>query len=118
MLKNLFIALSLLVFVAACDQAPQPKTGKDGYTFYNKQYEKETVTVDIKEYGSQKELYEFAKTRGIDYPEIIAFSSVSESRSHCTMHIIDPTVSYEPEFVGHEFLHCVYGQWHKDNDTF
>jgi hypothetical protein len=31
--------------------------------------------------------------------------------------MVDPKVEYQPEFVGHEMLHCFYGQWHKNNKT-
>lgn len=112
-MKKIFsIALLLL---ASCDQSP--KQGKDGYTFGSKQYEQNPVTVNIITYKSQKDLYQVAKSKGANYPEVVAFSVLTTKRDTCTIHMLDPTVAYQPEFVGHEFLHCVYGQWHTNNDS-
>lgn len=30
----------------------------------------------------------------------------------CVVHIVDPTVGYYPEFIGHEVMHCIFGDWH------
>lgn len=109
------IALSLLL-LASCDQGP--KQGKDGYNFGNKQYEQNPVTVNIVTYKSQKELYQVAKSKGANYPKVAAFSVLTTKRDTCTIHMIDPAISYQPEYVGHEFLHCAYGQWHKNNESF
>ena len=114
-MKKIF-ALLLAVALTSCNQ--QSSTGKDGYTFGEKQYTQNPVTVNIITYQSQKEIYEVAKSKGADYPEVVAFSVLTVNRDTCTIHMIDPAVKYEPEYVGHEFLHCVYGQWHKDNNTF
>jgi hypothetical protein len=109
------ISLALILFLTACNQ--QPKEGADGYVFSEKQYEKQTVKVNIVTYKSRKELQSIAKTKGADYPDIVAFSILQPPYDTCTIHMIDPSVSYDPEFVGHEFLHCTYGQWHIDNDS-
>ena len=114
MIKRIIFFFSLLL--ASCDQSP--KTGADGYTFYGKQYEQNPVTVNIVTYKSRADLYNVAKARGAPYKGIVAFSVLSNKRDTCTVHMIDPSISYQPEYVGHEFLHCAYGQWHKNNDTF
>ena len=31
----------------------------------------------------------------------------------CEIHTIDPKIIYEPEWLGHELTHCIYGRWHK-----
>ena len=113
-MKKILIALSLL-FLASCDQGP--RTGPDGYKFGTKQYEQNPVIVSVVTYKSQKDLYNVAKSKGADYPEIVAFSVLTTERDKCTVHMMDPSVSYQPEYVGHEFLHCVYGQWHTNNDS-
>lgn len=110
------IAAMLLLLLASCDQTP--KQGADGYKFGEKQYERQTVQVNIVVYKTQKEIYNAAKARGVDKPNIVAFSALRPPYDTCTVHMLDPAVKYEPEFVGHEFLHCVYGQWHRDNNSF
>ena len=112
-----YVILFLFVLMlGSCDQAP--KQGADGYVFASKQYEQNPVTVNVVTYKTQKDLYNAAKARGADYPKIVAFSVLTPQRDTCTIHMIDPTVSYQPEYVGHEFLHCTYGQWHKNNESF
>lgn len=31
----------------------------------------------------------------------------------CEIHIVDPAVSYQPEWIGHEVAHCAWGRWHR-----
>ena len=112
-MKKIFVVFALLL--ASCDSAP--RTGPDGYQFGYKQYEQNPVTVTVVTYKTQQDLYKVAKSKGADYPEIAAFSILYPNKEVCTIHMIDPSVSYEPEYVGHEFLHCVYGQWHRNNDS-
>ena len=115
-MRYVILFLFVLGMLGSCDQAP--KQGADGYVFTSKQYEQNPVTVNIVTYKTQKDLYNAAKARGADYPKIVAFSVLTPQRDTCTIHMIDPTVSYQPEYVGHEFLHCAYGQWHKNNESF
>jgi predicted negative regulator of RcsB-dependent stress response len=92
----------------------------DGYKFGSKQYEKNSLQVEVKTYKTYDELHAAAKKSDKSLKnaqEIAAFSVINPENNRCTIHMIDPAVKYEPEFVGHEFLHCVYGQWHTNNDS-
>jgi len=90
----------------------------DNYQFGKKQYENSRVTVDIVTYESRNDLQKEARKYGVTDPNLAAFSLLFKNdQSKCTIHMMDPSISYEPEFAGHEFLHCVYGQWHRDNST-
>jgi hypothetical protein len=113
MLKKTTMALVLLL-LSSCDSTN--KVGTDGYSFGDKQYEKNEVTIKVVAYKTQNDLLDVAKTKGISSPDVVAFSVLRPPFDVCTVHMIDPAVRYEPEFVGHEFLHCVYGQWHTSND--
>lgn len=116
MLKKLLLISSFALLLNGCDTAP--KTGPDGYTFGTKQYEKSEVTINIVTYQSRKELLVVAKTFGVTNSDLAAFSILrGPNFNRCTIHMIDPSVIYEPEFVGHEMLHCFYGQWHTDNES-
>ena len=107
----LFIALML----GSCDPAPQK--GVDGYRFGTKQYERSNVQVNIVTYKSTPEFEKVLQK--YDLPATTAaFSVLTPPYDTCTIHMLDPTVAYEPEYVGHEFLHCAYGQWHKDNESY
>lgn len=112
-MKKLLV-LPLLLLLTSCEN----RVGSDGYKFGEKQYEQTPVTVNIVTYSSAQELSNAARKWGVNNPDVVAFTLLnSNNRSKCTIHIIDPAVKYQPEFVGHEFLHCVYGQWHTDNDS-
>lgn len=110
------VILVLFLFLSACDQGP--KQGADGYRFGQKQYTKQEVQINIVTYQSQRELQRVLGNRaGVQAENVVAFSVLQPPFDTCTIHMVDPAVSYQPEYVGHEFLHCVYGQWHKDNNT-
>jgi len=109
----------LLLLVTSCDTAP--KKGADGYKFGEKQYTQNELGVKVVTYSSRTEFNKELKKRNLSAKdgEIMAFSVLFvEAPNLCVIHMVDPTVEYRPEFVGHEFLHCVYGQWHTDNKSF
>lgn len=102
--------------LTSCNQQPSPAA--DGYTFGKKEYEMNNVQIEIVAHKTQKEMIKALNERNVKNPEeIAAFSVLRPPYDKCTIHIIDPNVEYAPEFVGHEFLHCVYGQWHTNNDS-
>lgn len=43
--------------------------------------------------------------------ELFAFGEVNPSGS-CTIYKVDSRVEYAPEQDGHELNHCIYGEWH------
>ena len=108
-----YLLLCSAMLLAGCNN-PQ---GADNYSFGNKQYEKDSVQVSIVTYDSPAKLQKVAKYEyGVNSPTLVAFSILRPPFDTCTIHMVDPSVSYQPEFVGHEFLHCVYGQWHTSNE--
>jgi hypothetical protein len=113
---NKFFTVTLFAFIVASCK-PVPNTGADGYQFGTPQYEKQQVLVNVVTYNTQKELLASAKAKGVNDTEIVAFSELRAPFDVCTIHMVKPTVKYEPEFVGHEFLHCSYGQWHTSNQS-
>lgn len=126
MIKRIIILLSIMMIsllsVSSCDQEKPKKKGADNYHFLHKQYVKETMLIKITVYKSyadlQKALEEKYKHQdSIDFSSVAAFSSLfPPDFNYCEIHMIDPEVDYMPEYVGHEFLHCFYGQWHLDNN--
>ena len=115
MMKKLLL-LPILIVLTSCDPAPQK--GADGYVFGKKQYTQTELNVSVVIYTDRESFLREAKKRKLIFEgrDLVAFSSLYPAdQSKCTMHIIDPSVEYVPEFVGHEFLHCVHGQWHTSN---
>jgi hypothetical protein len=114
-MKKLFL-IPILILLSSCE--PAKKTGSDGYSFGEKQYTQTPVTVEVVVYPDRVAFERELKRLRLsaDGGEIVAFTSLYPAdKTKCTMHMVDPAVEYVPEFVGHEFLHCVYGQWHTSN---
>lgn len=44
-----------------------------------------------------------------DNEHLQAFTVIN---SVCTIHMVDPATRYQPEFFGHELVHCLYGEFH------
>lgn len=94
------------------------KRGADGYVFKGAEYNKSQVIVDVVYFDTQKELDEAYKAMDVkkavtsSAPKA-AFSIITKSKNTCTIYMVKPTISkYRPEFVGHEFLHCIMGEFH------
>ena len=121
MLKKILIILAILAGVALVAMLPNngSRMGADGYQFGTPQYQKDKIEIHVVTYDSRASFSKSAKQYGIKDERVMAFSVLSAPNfDKCTVHMVDPKVEYRPEFIGHEFTHCVYGQWHTDNQSF
>lgn len=93
----------------------------DGYQFHSKEYTNEMTLITTKIFKTREEFNKEAERLGIQvqYGDefLAAFSLVEKDPRFCTIYMVDQEVEYTPAFVGHEFLHCVHGQWHVSNDS-
>lgn len=116
---SLAIAYATLFIVALLVTACEPKkqnVGKDGYYFETETMVRTefTTTVVLVQSKSEMEKLVRAKTNHPEPKQVAAFASYGVTAPVCTIYMLDPRVtSYEPEFIGHEFVHCVFGEWHK-----
>jgi len=109
------LTLGLLFLLSACNTKP---VAADGYTFGKEQYEQNNLQVRVVTYNTEAEVQKAAAKYGeANTSSIAAFSVLTPPFNTCTIHMINPKVSYQPEFIGHEFVHCVYGQWHTNNSS-
>ena len=121
MLKKILIGLAVIGLIALLTLLPNNGTGvgADGYQFGTPQHQKDNVQVQIVTYDSRAALLKSAKSYGVKDERVAAFSVLkAPNYDVCIVHMVDPRVDYQPEFIGHEFTHCVYGQWHTDNQSF
>ena len=103
------LAIIAALALAGCDAAP------DGYEYERDQFKRDEVTVSVVTYQNVDALREAARQFGVsagDGRELHAFGMVNQTGPTCTIHIVEPSRSYQPEWVGHEFVHCIRGQWH------
>ncbi len=109
------LILFSLCFLTSCD-TPE---AKDGYTFEEKQFERTESSVNIVLLDSRLDLLQKGWELGIPKvldKKLVAFSRVSLKSNKCTIYIIDPQEEYQPEFLGHELAHCLWGKWHPSQD--
>lgn len=104
------LLLAAVLALASCGQ-----TGADGYEYAKGTMVRDTVTVSVVTYPSQAALRRAAADQGVraEGADLMAFATISEVAPRCTIHIVDPAAVYRPEWIGHEFTHCIRGEWHK-----
>ena len=93
----------------------------DNYNFESKDFTANRVVVDVVEHESLAALHvqyekDSDKSAKRDGKIVQAYTlykyDEATNTNHCIIHIIDPAHKYVPEFIGHEFIHCIHGQWH------
>lgn len=114
-LKTLtFLILGLGLFLSSCDDGP--KRAADDYYFEEKEFERTSLGVTVVLFETRREFEETAKQKlGRDFPveTVAAFGSLSLVGNNCTIYTMDASVQYEPEFLGHELAHCIWGRFHE-----
>jgi hypothetical protein len=115
-LMSFFAALAL---VACGPSSDSGKVGKDGYYFEKETFTRTYFPMEIVLMPSAAALSaEIAKrnnVQGTVAPKnVAAFSVIRQNDLTCTVYMVDPKVKYEPEFYGHELVHCIYGVWHRE----
>lgn len=100
-------------------EAKIAKLGLDGYYIEREEYRHESINVKIVRYRSHQKLIDswIKKFGAIDLPgdkTIRAFSEwrVTPIGVTCTIHIVEPKIDYQPQFMGHELMHCMSGSFH------
>ena len=86
----------------------------DGYQFAGKEFDNTDTKIEFVIHPSYRDLRKSARDSGIENNKsVMAFSTLTgHDYKRCVVHIIDPNVSYAPEYIGHEIVHCIYGRWH------
>jgi len=111
------ITTALFVFVA-CDNTSKQK-GVDGYYFEKETFTRTEFPVEVILVKDAAAITAEIKKRNniqgtVELKNVAAFSVVRLNDPKCTIYMIDPKNKYEPEFIGHEFVHCIYGVWHSE----
>jgi len=112
-------ALILSMLLVSCDSN---KNASDDYYFEQKEYTLINQKYSFVVISSSKEWDKQVKENvGQFYSgnDIGAFSKLRLNKddfnlkgSECIIYIKDPAWKYEPEYIGHEITHCLYGKWH------
>lgn len=103
--------------MVGCDGSPNSRRGADDYYFEKKEYDQKQVTVKVELFETRRAFEVAAREKEIKNPEVLgAFATLANDGSSCTIYTLEPTVSYEPEFLGHELAHCMWGRWHQEQN--
>ena len=113
------VAITTALFVlVACDNTSKQK-GADGYYFEKETFTRTEFPVEVILVKDAAAITAEIKKRNniqgtVEPKNVAAFSVVRLNDPKCTIYMIDPKNKYEPEFIGHEFVHCIYGVWHSE----
>jgi hypothetical protein len=94
--------------------------GKDGYYFEEPTQRIASRPIRVLVYPTQNALVAEYRLhpngRSVGNNESLQAFSVIDSQV-CTIHMMDPKQSYQPEYFGHELTHCLYGNFHPVQDA-
>lgn len=92
-------------------------TASDNYRFLEKEYETLKPGVEFVLMRNQEEYNTVMKKHfGRDWKKISAFTFWDKQKATCKIYIKDPAWSYEPEYIGHEVAHCIWGRFHRGRE--
>lgn len=89
--------------------------GDDGYIIERSEFDHRYLTLRLHLYRSVSSFEKAAKANGVASTSKIktkGFTFYNPNSLVCDMYIYDPKYDYEPEFIGHELVHCLYGDFH------
>ena len=123
------IFLSLATSSTVDDAKPLPRItpngiiGPDTYAFDYREFQLNDIHIKMVYYNNIEELLLYVKKYK---PKILEFNDKNRTlrafaiygqagkEKICTIHIVNPSIKYEPEFLGHEMTHCLFGRFHGD----
>ena len=116
---GMVVVATTVMTLVACDNTAKQK-GKDGYYFEKESFTRTEFPVEVVLVKDAAAMEAEVKRRNNLHGSIessrsvAAFSVIRMNDPKCTIYMIDPKNKYEPEYIGHEFVHCIYGVWHSE----
>jgi hypothetical protein len=114
-------AASLLASPALAGDKKQNRIGPDGYAFTQKDFVMTKYTMTWVLVPDKAALDKIGESMGSpptenDGDPLVDLVRVSRKAGYCIGYIVDPERLYEPAFIAHITMHCMYGRWHAPND--
>ena len=115
MVRLLLISILLTGCVAGSIPAAMvPRIGIEGYWFHGKEFSNLDQNIRVVLFDNEAKFRAMAiKTFGYAQGRKIRGFAVW-SEEGCTIYIKDPEWVYEPEVLGHELAHCLWGKFHTE----
>ena len=100
------LAILTVLLLAGCGES------SDGYQFGPKEFERNPTEITIVTHPSLADLRAKAPKEAAqpENRELMGWSIIRAGG--CEVHIVDPDVAWQPQWLGHEAAHCVWGRWH------
>jgi len=89
--------------------------GVDGYIVEKAEFMHTDINLRVHMYRSRPSFDAASRMMGVEVvkdAKTMGFTVSNPSDNYCDMYIFDPAFYYGPEFIGHELVHCIYGQFH------
>ena len=115
-MSKLRLFAAALACMCSAAFAATPGTSLDGYRFERAEIEQRTVTLHFVPVENQTDMQALAQINGIHLHSGTVKAFAIYRAGSCTIYATDPKVAYEPEFLGHELAHCIYGNFHPEED--
>jgi hypothetical protein len=110
---TLSILILFIISVQPLQVSAQKYYGKDDFRFLKKEYENLTPGVEFVLIKNKQEYDRVRKEHlGVQWDTISAFAYWNPKKGTCKIYIKDPSWKYEPELIGHEVAHCIWGRFH------
>jgi hypothetical protein len=108
-MRKLLLAAAVLL-LSSCE--PGGSSGKDGYTFGEPEFTRTEMRLTVVVHPDVEALRRAlpGNVRLDGGRELMAFGILRQGA--CEVHVVDPGRAYQPEWMGHELAHCVWGRWH------
>ena len=113
-MKYLMCCLCVILAGCASSVANTYRSGTDDYRFLVKEYENLHPKINFVLLKNEQE-YNSVRRRelGISWDTVSAFTLWIPETGECTVFIKDPHWQWEPELIGHEVAHCIWGRYHE-----
>lgn len=108
----LLLMITMFSFGALLVSCDSNQVGADGYKFESKEFERTDIPLTVIVISDDKEFKRLKQQYAPNVPGLQAFGIINLQSNACTVFIKDPEWKYEPEWIGHEVSHCIWGRWH------
>ena len=119
-LFNYTFTIAISLFITGCASSGVTNAyryGADDYKFLEKEYENLHPKVHFVLLKNEAE-YNSARRQnlGVQWDTVSAFTLWIPETGECTVYIKDPEWQWEPELIGHEVAHCIWGRYHRGKE--
>jgi len=119
-LFNYTFTIAISLFLIGCTSTNlnnKYRYASDDYRFIVKEYENLHPQLNFILLKNEDEYNSVRKEKlGLQWDSVSAFTLWIPETGECTVYIKDPEWKWEPELIGHEVAHCIWGRYHRGKE--